>query len=691
MGNMDSFAFQEDPVDHLAVNTIRFLAIDAIEAARSGHPGLPLDAAPMAHILWTRFLRHNPGNPAWFDRDRFVLSAGHGSMLLYSLLHLSGYPLTLDDLKKFRTLGSKTPGHPEREATAGVEVTTGPLGQGFGAAVGMAIAEAHLAARYNRPGFPVIDHYSYVLASDGDLMEGVAAEAASLAGHLGLHKLICLYDDNRVTLSASTQTCFTEDRAARFRACGWHTELVEDGNNLAEIFQAIARAKGQKERPSLILVRTHIGYGSPHKQDTFAAHGSPLGEEETRATKQHLGWPQDPPFFVPPEALAFFRKAVDRGEAVQRDWETLFDGYKLRHPELAAELNLMMQGGLPAGWAGKIPVFPADAKGMASRAASGKVVGAIFAGVPGLVGGSADLDPSTYTVMPGGGDFEQPRTAVGDLQGATGGPWDFTGRNIHFGVREHAMGAILNGLAAHGALIPYGATFLTFSDYMRPAIRLAALMRLGTISIFTHDSLALGEDGPTHQAVEQLACLRAIPQLTVIRPADANETAEAWRVAIASRHAPVALVLSRQDLPTLDRNIFGDAHELRRGAYILLDPPPSIAPRLILIASGSEVALIVAAGEKLRLDGIPVRLVSMPSHELFAAEGEAYRERIFPRAVTARLAVEAGISMGWHRYVGDRGDIISVERFGTSAPGPVVMREYGFNVEHVYARAVALL
>jgi transketolase len=683
------YVFYDHPVDKLAVNTIRFLSVDAVEAANSGHPGLPLDAAPMAYVLWTRFMCYNPLNPSWFNRDRFVLSAGHGSMLLYSMLHLAGFPLSIDEIKNFRQLDSLTPGHPERELTPGVEVTTGPLGQGFANAVGLAIAEAHLAARFNRPGFEMIDHHTYVLASDGDLMEGVAAEAASLAGHLGLSKLICLYDDNKITLSTSTDSCFSEDRAARFRAYGWDTQVVSDGNDLKSLAQAIAHAKLNKEHPSLILVRTHIGYGSPNKQDTFAAHGSPLGAEETRLTKQKLGWPEDAKFHIPPEVQEYFGELAASGQELQKKWEGLFAQYATQYPSLASELRLLISGRLPEDWDQQIPRFPADSKGMATRVASGKVLNAIFPALPGLIGGSADLNPSTHTEMTAAGDFEHPRTNGGDQQGTAGGEWSYAGRNIHFGVREHAMGAICNGLAAHGGFIPFGATFLTFSDYMRPSIRLAALMQLGVIFLFTHDSLALGEDGPTHQSVEHLTALRTIPRLTVIRPADANETAEAWRLAVESREAPVALILTRQNVPTLDRNRFNDAKGARKGAYVLSDPPQG-KPRLILIASGSEVSLIVAAADKLAERGIPTRLVSMPSWELFDAQPQEYRHQVLPPAIKMRLAVEAGISQGWHRYVGDRGDVISVERFGASAPGPVVMRELGFSVENVVERATQL-
>ena len=677
-------------LDQLSINTIRFLSVDAVQQAKSGHPGLPLGAAPMAYVVWTRFLQHNPTNPQWFNRDRFVLSAGHGSMLLYSMLYLTGYDLPLDQIKQFRQWGSLTPGHPERGLTPGVETTTGPLGQGFGNGVGMAIAEAYLAARYNRPGFDVLHHYTYGLVSDGDLMEGVAAEAASLAGHLKLGKLIYLYDNNHITLAASTQLSFTEDRAQRFAAYGWHTQTIDDGNNVDAIDRAIRAARQDTERPSLILVRTHIGYGAPHKQDTFAAHGSPLGEEEVTLTKENLGWPIGPPFLVPEAVEQHCRQVVHRGRIAEAEWNEKFAAYEQQYPALARELRLLITGELPPGWDANMPQFPADANGLATRVASGNIMQAISQQLPGLIGGSADLNPSTYTELHDAGNFEQAAMAVGDLQGSAGGGWSYAGRNLQFGVREHAMGAILNGLATHGGIIPFGATFLTFSDYMRPPIRLAALMGIQVVYVFTHDSLALGEDGPTHQSVEQLASLRAIPQLIVIRPGDANETAVAWRVAIETRDRPVALILTRQHVPTLDRTLLAPADGLRQGAYILADAPQG-NPHVILIASGSEVGLIVAAQQKLQDQHIAVRLVSMPSWELFEAQSREYRDAVLPPSVRARLAVEAGVTQGWHRYVGDQGDVIGVDRFGASAPGPVVMREYGFTVEHVCQRARALL
>jgi transketolase len=676
-------------LDQVCVNTIRFLAVDMVQKANSGHPGLPLGAAPMAYTLWDRFLKFNPRNPQWPDRDRFVLSAGHGSALLYALLYLTGYDLPLRQLEQFRQWGSKTPGHPEYGLTSGVEVTTGPLGQGFGNGVGMAIAEAHLAARYNRPDFEIVNHYTYGIVSDGDLMEGVASEAASLAGRLKLGKLIYLYDDNRISLASSTNLTFTEDRAQRFEAYGWHTQKIEDGNDLQAIARALQAARDETERPSLILVRTHIGYGSPHKQDTFKAHGSPLGEEEVRLTKEDLGWPVEPPFYIPDEALARFRQAVDRGQQAEEKWESLFALYAQSFPDLAEELQRILRRDLPVNWDVDIPHFPADDKGMKTRVASGKVMNAIAPRTPELMGGSADLNPSTHTALEDMGDFEAPQEAVGDMQGSVGGGWSYAGRNMHFGVREHTMGSILNGMAVHGGVLPFGATFLVFSDYMRPAIRLAALMKLHVIYVFTHDSIGVGEDGPTHQPIEQLASLRTIPNLTVIRPCDANEAAVAWQVAIETRNRPVALVFTRQNVPTLDRSQVASADGLRQGAYTLVDAPDG-KPEMILIGTGSEVSLILEARQKLQEQGIPTRAVSMPSWDLFKAQSQAYRDLVLPPSVHARLAVEAGVDQGWSRYVGDDGDVIGVDRFGASAPGPLVMLEYGFSVENVVERARTL-
>jgi transketolase len=678
-----------EQLDQQCINTVRFLSVDMVQKADSGHPGLPLGAAPMAYVLWTRWLKYNPRNPDWVDRDRFVLSAGHGSALLYSLLYLTGYALSLEDIRQFRQWDSKTPGHPERGHTPGVEVTTGPLGQGMANAVGMAIGEVQLAMRYNCAGHAVIDHYTYALVSDGDLMEGVGAEAASLAGHLKLGKLTCLYDDNFVTLSAGTDITFTEDRAARFRAYGWHTIRVDDGNDLTAIDIALTQARAETERPSLILIRTHLGYGSP-EQDSYKAHGSPLGVDDVRRTKEKLHWPTELPFLVPEPALAHFREALDLGAKREADWNDRLLAYTNVFPELASEMKSRLGSELPAGWNTDIPVFPTDARGIATREASGEIMNAIAPRLPALTGGSADLDPSTKTALKGFGDFNPTVTSGEDTQGSEGGGWNYAGRNLHFGVREHAMGAIANGLAAHGGVIPYGATFLIFSDYMRPPIRLAALSHLHVIYIFTHDSIALGEDGPTHQPVEQLANLRAIPNLTVLRPADANETAVAWQIALQTKARPVALVLSRQAVPTLDRTLYASPQGVRRGAYVLQDTVNG-KPQLILIGSGSEVGLIVAAADRLQQEGIAVRCVSMPSWDLFDGLPKADRDVVLPPSVRARLAVEAGATQGWHRYVGDAGDVIGIDRFGASAPGATVLREYGFTVDEVYARARMLL
>jgi transketolase len=678
-------------LDHLSINTIRFLSIDAVQKANSGHPGLPMGAAPFAYVLWTRFLKHNPSNPTWFDRDRFVLSAGHGSMLLYILLYLTGYDLPLEQIKQFRQWGSMAPGHPERGLTPGVEVTTGPLGQGFGNGVGMAMAEAFFSARYNRPGYKIIDHYTYGLVSDGDLMEGVAAESASLAGHLRLGKLIYLYDNNHVTLSAATDLTFTEDVKKRFSAYGWHTQSVEDGNDLVAIEGAIKSAQRNQEKPSLILVQTHLGYGSPHKQDSFEAHGSPLGVEEVRLTKGNLGWPLEPPFYIPEAALAHFREAVERGKQVEVEWEGRFSAYSRAFPELAQELHQMMQGELPEGWDADIPEFPPDVKGMATRVASGKVMNAVAPKLPTFIGGSADLDPSTHTALAGKGDFESPRETIDDPQGIIGGGWQYSGSNLHFGVREHGMGAILNGMAAHGGTIPFGATFLIFSDYMRPPIRLAALMGLHVIYVFTHDSIALGEDGPTHQPVEQLLGLRSIPNMLVIRPADANETATAWRVAIEHKGGPVALVLTRQNLPILDLQKYPQLPlGVGSGGYVLAHATGNTPADITLIATGSEVQLALAAREKLKTQGVRARVVSLPCWNLFDAQPVEYRESVLPPEVPM-LVIEAGVSLGWRPYVGPGIEVIGVDRFGASAPGEIVMREYGFSVDHVSQRALAIV
>ena len=676
--------------DQQCIDTLRFLSVDMVQKADSGHPGLPLDAAPMAYVLWTRFLKHHPANPRWADRDRFVLSAGHGSALLYSLLHVTGYGLSIDDLKQFRQWGSKTPGHPERGHTDGVEITTGPLGQGLANAVGMAIAEAQLAGTYNRDGHGVVDHRTWAIVSDGDLMEGVASEAASLAGHLKLGKLVCLYDDNEVSLSAGTAITFTEDRAKRFDAYGWQTLTVADGNDVDAIDRALQSAVADTTRPTLILVRTHLGYGSP-KQDSFKAHGSPLGDKDVKATKDKLGWPEAPDFYVPDAAARKFLEAQSAGEKAEGQWKQRMAAYAQAFPDQARELQARLRGELPEGWDADMPVFPADAKGLSTRVAGKQILAAIGRKLPALVGGSADLDPSTFTNLVGLGDFgPAPAADAKKIEGADEGGTSRAGRNLHFGVREHAMGAIVNGMAAHGGFIPYGSTFLIFSDYMRPAIRLAALQKLHALHVFTHDSIALGEDGPTHQPIEQLASLRAIPGLTVIRPADANETAVAWKVAVTSANRPVLLVLTRQDVPTLDRGKHPSADGLANGGYVIGGADDD-KPDLILIASGSEVGLITAAAETLGQDGIKVRCVSMPSWDLFDAQPAAYRDGVLPPSVVKRLAVEAGSTMGWERYVGQAGDVIGIDHFGASAPAKVLLQEFGFSAENVVARARKLL
>ncbi|MFL6678985.1 MAG: transketolase [Burkholderiaceae bacterium] len=679
-----------DSLDQQCIATLRFLSVDMVQKADSGHPGLPLDAAPMAYVLWTRFLKHHPANPLWADRDRFVLSAGHGSALLYSLLNVTGYGLTIDDLKQFRQWGSRTPGHPERGHTPGVEVTTGPLGQGLANAVGMAIAEAQLAGTYNRDGHAVVDHRTWAIVSDGDLMEGVASEAASLAGHLQLGKLICLYDDNEVTLSAGSEITFTEDKARRFEAYGWQAIKVADGNDVDAIDRALREAVADTTRPTLVLVRTHLGYGSP-LQDSFKAHGSPLGDKNVKATKDKLGWPEAPDFHVPEAAARKFGEAQAAGEQAEAEWNRRMAAYAQAFPKEHDALQARLRGELPAGWDADMPVFPADAKGMATRVAGKHILAAIAPRLPALVGGSADLDPSTHTNLVDQGDFgPRPAADAKPVEGADKGGTSPAGRNVHFGVREHAMGAIVNGMAAHGGFIPYGSTFLIFSDYMRPAIRLAALQKLHALHVFTHDSVALGEDGPTHQPIEQLASLRAIPGLTVIRPADANETAVAWKVAVTMKDRPVLLVLTRQDVPTLDRGKHPGADGLARGAYVIGGAEHD-APDLVLIASGSEVGLIVAAAETLGREGLRVRCVSMPSWDLFEAQTAAYRDSVLPPAATKRLAVEAGSAMGWARWVGAAGDVIGIDHFGASAPAGLLLKEFGFSADNVVARARQLL
>lgn len=681
---------QQDVLDELCINTIRFLAIDAVQKAESGHPGMPMGAATMAYVLWSRFLKQNPLKPRWFNRDRFVLSAGHASMLQYALLHLAGYALSMDDIKQFRQWGSRTPGHPERLHTPGIEVTTGPLGQGFGNGVGLALAEKQLAARFNREGQEIIDHYTYAICSDGDMMEGISSEAASLAGHLRLGKLVYLYDANQISLAAATNLTFTEDVPKRFAAYRWHTQSVDDGNDVEAIARAIDNARNEEERPSLIIVHTHIGYGSPNLQDTFKAHGSPLGKDEVKKTKDNLGWPSDKEFYVPHEVRDFMLKSGEAGKVAEENWAACFEAYARDNPSAARDLQSMIEGELPEDWSAGLPTFTPDDGPMATRAASKEIISALAPKLPSMMGGAADLAPSTKTSMKDMGDFEPPPSDGTDTQGSAGGGWSWSGRNLHFGVREHAMGAIANGLAAHGGVMPFVATFLMFSDYMRPAIRLAALMELPVKYVFTHDSIALGEDGPTHQPVEHLISLRAIPGLVVIRPADANETVEAWKIAVESKNCPVALILSRQALTIFDRNNLGPATGVRYGAYVLSEAPGR-EPDMILIATGSEVSLAVEAQKKLAADKVNARVVSMPSWELFEKQPDNYRQSVLPNSVPVRLAIEAASPLGWHRWVGTRGDVIGVQQFGASAPGSRVMKEYGFNVENVCRKSRELL
>ena len=662
-----------DAIDELAVNTIRTLAMDAVQKANSGHPGAPMGLAPVGWVLFSRVLRHNPGNPAWPDRDRFILSCGHASMLLYAALHLTGYDLSLDDLKSFRQWGSRTPGHPEYRETPGVEMTTGPLGQGCATSVGMALAEAHLAARFNRPDHVVVDHMTWVLCSDGDLMEGVSSEAASLAGHLGLERLVWIWDDNRITIEGPTDLAFKEDVPGRFAALGWRVLPVDDANDLEALAAVLEVARESDGRPTLVTVRTHIAYGAPHAQDTPGAHGAPLGEEEIAATKKNLGWPTLEPFFVPPEVAERGRRTAAAGAELEQWWQETVEAWSGAHPELAAEFHRRMEGRLPEGWDASLPEFSTGEK-LATRAASGKALNALAERLPELVGGSADLAPSCKTLLAGSGDLEK-------------GSWGE--RNLHFGIREHAMGAILNGMALHGGVRPFGSTFFVFSDYMRPALRLAALMELPVIWVFTHDSIGVGEDGPTHQPVEHLLALRAIPGLTVIRPADANETAAAWKVAVEHWQGPVALVLSRQGLPVLEGTAAGAAEGVARGAWVVAEASGA-EPRLVLVATGSEVSLAVAAREILEGGGVPTRVVSMPSWELFDRQDAAYREEVLPPAVPT-LAVEAGVSRGWRDHVGCHGGVLGMDRFGASAPGGVLAGKFGFTPENVAKVARDLL
>jgi transketolase len=661
-------------MDMMCINTLRTLSIDAIQKANSGHPGAPMGMAPAAYVLWQKHLRHNPRNPGWLNRDRFILSAGHASMLLYGLLHVYGYDLTVSDLENFRQWKSITPGHPEYRITPGVETTTGPLGQGIANAVGMAMAERHLESRFNRPGRELVDHYTYVMCGDGDLMEGISYEAASLAGHLGLGKLICLYDDNGISIEGNTDITFTEDVSARFRACNWQVLPVPDGNDPEAIDKAIAEARIETNRPSIIILRTHIAYGSPNKQGSADSHGAPLGEEEVYLTKQCLGCPVDQHFCVPEEVRTHCRQAADKGASLEEQWNALFDAYKKESPELARNFMDMQDRSLSPDWDSDLPVFfPADGP-VATRKASGMVINAVSEKIPGLLGGSADLAPSNKSLIEADTDFQKENPL---------------GRNIRFGVREHAMGAILNGMILHCGLRPYGATFLVFADYMRPAIRLSALMKQPVIYIFTHDSIAVGEDGPTHQPIEHLASLRAMPNLTVIRPADASETVVAWRCALLSDDAPVALVLSRQKLPVIDRNRYAPAKNLENGAYVLADTEST--PDLILIGSGSEVHVCLEAAEKLAAEGISARVVNMASWELFDESPQSYRDEVLPPSVEPRIAVEAGLPMGWERYIGIDGRMIGMHRYGASAPGPVMFEKFGFTAQNIVDTAREML
>nr|MBN1229727.1 transketolase [Anaerolineae bacterium] len=657
-------------LDDSCINTIRFLAVDAVQKANSGHPGLPMGAAAVAYTLWTRFLKHNPHNPSWPDRDRFILSAGHGSMLLYALLHLSGYELSLEEIKQFRQWGSRTPGHPESHLTPGVEVTTGPLGQGFANGVGMAVAERFLSERFNTPEHRIVDHFTYAIVSDGDLMEGVSAEAASYAGMQKLGKLICLYDDNEISIEGNTDFTFTEDVSTRFRAYGWHVVGPIDGNSVPQITGAIREAQ-ETDQPSLIICSTTIGYGSPNNAGTAEVHGSPLGEDEVVLTKKNLDWPLEPSFHIPDEALMFFRKALVNGQESEAIWREQFEDYRTAHPDRAAEFERMMSGNLPENWDKDLPEYYPSDKAVATRVTGGQVLNSLFENLPDLVGGSADLEPSTKTWLKKSGRFGHDRG----------------GHNLQFGVREHAMGAIALGMAHHGGVIPYTATFLVFSDYMRPPIRLAALSQQRVVFIFTHDSIGVGEDGPTHQPVEQLAALRAIPGVHVIRPADANEVVAAWRQALLYRDGPTILALTRQGVPVLDSTRQPPDEGVARGAYILLD---SDNPQIVLIGAGSEVHLVLRAADVLVGEGIPVRVVSIPCWELFDAQPQLYRDAVLPPDVPG-LAVEAGVTMGWHKYVGKDGAVIGLDRFGSSAPGPIVMSKLGFNVENVLSEVRSLL
>jgi transketolase len=662
---------KKSSIEQLSINTIRTLSIDAVQKANSGHPGMPLGCAPIAYLLYYKLMKHNPSNPKWINRDRFILSAGHGSMLLYSILHLSGYDVSIDDLKNFRQWNSKTPGHPEYGHTPGVETTTGPLGQGFATAIGMAVARDFLASLFNKDGYKLIDHFIYGICSDGDLMEGISHEAASFAGHHKLGKLIFFYDDNGISIDGKTSITYSDDVQKRFESYGWNVLRVNDVNDLSELETAAQQARNNSDKPTLIITKTHIGFGSPNKQDTSAAHGAPLGADEVKLTKKNLGWPYEEEFFVPAEVYEHFAGIKQCGKEAEEMWNKLFFSYKEKFPQEAELFENIFKNNFGNEWEEKIPVFT---EAMATRAASGKVLNAIAKDLPTLIGGSADLAESNNTTLKDYKSFSAENRG---------------GRNIHFGVREHAMGAMLNGMALYGGVIPYGATFLIFSDYLRPALRLSALMKLRTIFIFTHDSIGLGEDGPTHQPVEQLASLRAIPNITVIRPADANETAEAWKFAIKHSGGPVLLALTRQKLPCFDRNILSAAEHLHKGAYVLKETSEN--PDIILMASGSEVDLILRASEKLESEGIKVRVVSFPSWEIFEQQTDDYKKKIFPENVKLRLAVEAGVRQGWEKYIGEKGDVICMNSFGASAPDKVLFEKFGFTVENIVSKAKKLL
>ena len=666
-------SFPSEKTDLAAINTLRFLSVDAVQKANSGHPGMPMGCAPIAYTLYAKHMRHNPENPEWVNRDRFILSNGHGSMLLYSALHLCGYKISMEDIKNFRQWKSITPGHPEYHLTPGVETTTGPLGQGFANAVGMAIAESYLASMFNKEDIRILDHFIYGICSDGDLMEGVSHEAASIAGHLKLGKLIFFYDDNGITIDGSTELSFSEDIAKRFDAYGWHVQKVNDVNNLEALEAALLAAKNEIDKPSIIITKTHIGFGSPHKQDTSDAHGSPLGEDEIKLTKKNLNWPEDETFYIPDEVAKMFDTLSGQFRKYEEDWNSLFNEYEKQYPEDAAKFKKIMSGDYGDEWKEKLPVFGDDSKALATRAASGKVLNAIAPFLPALIGGSADLAPSNNTYLKSYSNFSAS---------------DKSGRNFHFGIREHGMASILNGMALYGGVIPYGGTFLIFSDYLRPAIRLGALSGIKPIYVFTHDSIGLGEDGPTHQPVEHLAALRAIPEVIVIRPADANETSAAWKAALEHEGSPVLLILTRQGLPVLDQTRYGSASNLSKGAYILKD---SDAPELVLMASGSEVSVSLKAAELLEKKGIKVRVVSFPSFELFEKQDSKYKEAVLPAGIKARVSVEAGISQCWYKYLGEAGEAVSIEKFGSSAPGKVLMEKYGITAENVAAAAIRVM